>query len=149
MSTLALSYAADAGAVSQHTDQPFTSFVAIGGRRYGTAPDGLYLIDEGNDDAGAAIQSVLEGPRTDGGDDAFKRLRSASVTGLGLDGLALFTRTGDGDWLEALALGGGRFSISRNNAGRYLQWRLVGDGPDFEVSGVVLDVETLGRRARG
>jgi len=148
MSTLTLSYAADSGAVSQHAGQPFTSFVVIGGRRYGTAPDGLYLIG-GDDDAGEPIPSILEGPRTDGGDDAYKRLRSASITGRKIDGLTLSTRTGDGDWREAMALGGGRFSIGRDNAGREVQWRLEGDGSDFEVSSVVLDVETLGRRARG
>lgn len=149
MSTLALSYAADSGAVSQHTNQPFTSFVVIGGRRYGTARDGLYLINEGDDDAGGAIPAVLEGPRTDGGDDAYKRLRSASITGQNIDGLTLSTRTGGGDWRAAMALGGGRFSIGRDNAGREVQWRLEGDGSDFEVSSVVLDIETLGRRARG
>lgn len=148
MSSLTLSYAADAGAVSQYANQPYTSFVVVGSRRYGTAPDGLYLVG-GDDDAGEPIQSVIEGPRTDGGDDGYKRLRSASVTGQGIDGLALFTRTGQGDWREAMALGGGRFAVSRDNAGREVQWRLSGDGSDFEVSSVILDIETLGRRARG
>ena len=149
MSTLTLSYAADSGAVSQHAGQPFTSFVVIGGRRYGTTADGLYLINEGDDDAGESIQSVLEGPRTDGSDDAYKRLRSASITGQNIEGLTLATRTGNGDWREAMALGGGRTPFGSNNAGREVQWRIFGDGSDFEVSSVVLDLEMLGRWARG
>jgi hypothetical protein len=147
MNTLCLVYAADAGAASQFTNQPFTSFLTLGGLVYGTTPDGLYLIG-GDDDAGEPICPVVEGPRTDGGDDAFKRARSASILGSGQDSLALSVRLGDGEWREALCTGRGSFSLRGGGPGREVQWRIEGDGGDFAVTGLDLELESLGRRGR-
>lgn len=146
--TLGLSLPADTRAVSQYRDLPFTSFFQMDGRVYGCAPDGLYLIG-GDDDDGEAIRPVIEGPRTDAGSDSLKRLRGASVSGRGLEGLTLSTRQGAAGWHEAQAVGGGRFAIARSSVGRDMQWRIEGDGADFEITGVALDVLNLGRRARG
>uniref|UniRef100_I2Q1D2 Uncharacterized protein n=1 Tax=Desulfovibrio sp. U5L TaxID=596152 RepID=I2Q1D2_9BACT len=146
--TLTLSLPADSLAVSQYANLPFTGFFQLGGQTYGCAPDGLYRIG-GDDDAGEAIRPVIEGPRIDAGTDAFKRLRGASVVGRGVEGLTLSTRTGDGDWREALATGHGRFACGRDNVGREVQWRIEGDGADFEITAVALEILNLGRQARG
>ncbi len=145
--TLGLSLPADSLALSQYTNIPFTSFFQMDGKTYGCAPDGLYLIG-GDDDAGETIRPVIEGPKTDAGSDAYKRLRGAFVAGRGVEGLTFSTRQGEGDWREALAVGGGRFAVGRDSAGRDMQWRIEGDGADFEISSVTLDVLNLGRARR-
>lgn len=147
MSTLALSLPSDSLALSQYAGMPFTAFFTLDGQVYGCAPDGLYRIEDAATDP--ACGPVIEGPRTDAGSDAYKRLRGATVTGRGIEGLTLSTRTGDGDWREALALGHGRFACGRDSVGREFQWRVAGDGSDFEITAVILDVLNLGRGARG
>ena len=145
--SLGLSLAADSGAVSQYTGVPFTSFLRVGGRLYGTTPDGLFLVG-GDTDAGATIRAVVEGPATDAGSDHFKRLRAGTVVSLRPDGLALSARFDGGEWHEALGLGGGRFVFGRAGSGRAVQFRIEGEGPDFEITRVTLECLALGKRSR-
>jgi len=146
--TLGLSLAADSGAVSQYKGIHFTSFLRVGGQLYGTTPGGLFLVG-GDDDAGAPIRPVIEGPATDAGSDHFKRLRAATIAGPRLGNLALSARFDGGEWRESLPLGGGRFAFGRDGAGRAVQFRIEGEGPDFEITRVTLECMALGKRGRG
>ncbi|MHC1788997.1 hypothetical protein [Solidesulfovibrio sp.] len=148
MSTLGLSLALDSMAVTQYEGLPFTSFLTIGGRLYGTTPDGLWLIG-GDTDAGEGIAWEVAGPMTDAGADAFKRLRCATVTGPDTENAELGIRYDTGDEPSVSERSpGGRFAVGRDGAGRAVQFTIVGIGP-VEMTGVTLDVMMLGNRARG
>lgn len=146
--TLALSLPADSLAVSQYLGLPFTGFFSMGGVVYGCSPEGLFVLG-GDDDAGAPIIPVIEGPKTDAGSDAFKRLRNATVAGPRTEGLTLSVRLDDGDWREAVPQRGGRYMIGRDGAGRAMQWRIESDGSEAEITSVTLGALLLGNKARG
>lgn len=146
--TLGLSLAFDGTAVSQYTGLPFTSFLHIGGKAYGTTPDGLYLI-EGADDAGAAIPFQADTPMTDLGSTQYKRARTVTVSGADVENVnaAIIYDTGAEPGMGAQQRGG-RVAVGRNGAGRSMQCRLSGEGP-VEITGISIDVERLGNKARG
>ena len=148
MSTLGLSLALDSMAVSQYDGLPFTSFVTIGGKLYGTTPDGLYLI-EGDTDAGADITWQAHGPMTDGGAIEHKRARSLTVSGPNTETVTagLVFDSGDAPTVSEWRPGG-RFAVGRDGAGRAVQFQLSGTGP-VNMTGVTLDMLMLGRKARG
>lgn len=148
MSTLGLSLALDSMAVSQYDGLPFTSFLAVGGKLYGTTPEGLWLI-EGDTDDGEAIPWEISGPMTDAGMDEFKRLRSATVTGPDTENaeFGILFDTGDEPTVSERQPGG-RFMVGRDGAGRAAQFTVSGTGP-VEMTGVTLEAQVLGTRSRG
>lgn len=148
MSTLGLSLALDSMAVSQYDGLPFTSFVTIGSKVYGTTPDGLWLIG-GDTDNGEDVAWEMSGPMTDAGADEYKRVRSATVTGPNTENAEMGVRFDTGDEpTVSERRPGGRFAVGRDGAGRAMQFTVSGVGP-VELTGVTLEVLTLGKRARG
>uniref|UniRef100_I2Q021 Uncharacterized protein n=1 Tax=Desulfovibrio sp. U5L TaxID=596152 RepID=I2Q021_9BACT len=148
MSTLGLSLALDSMAASQYEGLPFTSFLTIGGKVYGTTPDGLYLI-EGDTDAGEGITWEVSGPMTDAGADEYKRARSATVSGPNTESAELAITFDSGqEPTVSDRRPGGRFMVGRDGAGRAVQFTVSGTGP-VEMTGVSLDILVLGKKARG
>lgn len=146
--TLGLAYAADSGAVSQYTGFPFTSFVTIGGKLYGTTPDGLFLIG-GDTDDGEDIVWQAHGPMTDAGAIEYKRARTITVSGPDTENVTagLVFDSGDAPTVSERRAGG-RFSVGRDGAGRAVQFQISGTSP-VNMTGVTLDMLMLGRKARG
>ena len=146
--TLGLAYAADIGAVSQYTGMPFTSFLRVGGKLYGTTPDGLYLIG-GDTDAGADIPWQASGPMTDAGAVEYKRVRRAIVSGPDTENVTLGLVFDNGDApTVSERKPGGLFSVGRNGSGRAMQFQLSGIGP-VNMTGITLEALILGQKARG
>jgi len=146
-STLGLSYPFDSGAVSQVSGWPFTDFFALDGQFFGLASNGVFAIG-GDDDAGTDIAWMMTGPMTDGGNEQFKRLRFATVTGPNTDGVELAVVYETGVSPAVGAMGGGRFAIGSEGAGREVQWTLSGTGP-AAMTGVTIQSLLLGFRQRG
>lgn len=148
MSTLGLSLALDSMAVSKYDGLPFTSFLTIGGKVYGTTSDGLWLIG-GETDNDEDISWEVSGPMTDAGANEYKRIRSATVTGPYTDNaeVKILFDTGDRPTVSSFS-SGGRFSVGRNGDGRSVQFLVSGEGP-VEMTGVTLGVLVLGKRHRG
>ena len=143
--TLGISIALDTMAVTQQMGLPFNSFFTRGDVVYGLAPDGLYRLDAACGDVAA---SVL-GPETDGGSPAYKRVRSMILEGKGLEELEAVI-IADGKEHVGLPIGCGQYRFGRACVGRFLQIQLENpSGRAFEVTGIVIDCETLGRRCRG
>jgi hypothetical protein len=145
--TLGLSLALDTMAVSQYLGLPFTSFLHIGGKIYGTAPDGLYCI-EGPDDAGSPIRFGVDMPMTDSGSTQYKRARTVTLSGRTENALASILYDSGQEPTMGEQQRGGRFAVGRDGAGRALQCRIRGEGPT-EITGITVDVLTLGNKARG
>jgi len=143
-STLGLSLALDSTAVSQYAALPFTSFLTIGGKVYGTTPDGLYLIEG---DTAAMWQVSL--PMTDAGATQYKRVRSITVSGPNTANVEASVLYDSG---QEPTIGGqqpgGRFYVGRDGAGRAFQITLAGTGP-AEMTSITADVMLLGNKARG
>lgn len=146
--TLGLSLALDSMAVTQYDGLPFTSIFVLGGKYYGTTPDGLWLI-EGDTDNGEAIAWEAAGPMTDAGAEEYKRVHAVTVTGPSTENAEVGIRydTGDVPTISERRPGG-RYAVGRDGAGRAVQVTVSGTGP-VEMTGVTLDVMTLGKRARG
>lgn len=144
--TLGLSFPFDGGGISQVAGWPFNDFFTVGDAVYGLAPGGIYLLG-GETDAGAVIESAIEGPMTDGGSDTFKRAREVVVQGDG-DFSAFVKSEQMEDWKETQDTGGGRFVVGRDNAGREIQFRIEGTGP-VEIQAVTVRLLNLGLRQRG
>jgi hypothetical protein len=73
----------ETGASSQYEQYGFNSFFQRGDKYYGVAADGIYLL-EGNTDAGAAIDALIEVGRTNLGYTSEKRV-SGVYLGVGSD----------------------------------------------------------------
>lgn len=146
--TLGLSLSFDGMAVSQYTGLPFTSFMRIGGKVYGTTPDGLYLI-EGDDDAGTPITFQGDGPMFDAGATQYKRARVVTVSGPNVEnvGASILYDSGQEPTMGEQQRGG-RFYVGRDGAGRALQFRMAGTAP-AEITGVTIEMMLLGNKARG
>lgn len=146
--TLGLSLAFDGMAMSQYLGMPFTSFFRLGGKVYGTAPDGLYLI-EGDNDAGTEISFEASTPMTDAGAMQYKRARTVTVAGPNVENVEAAISYDSGTQpTMGVQQCGGRFFVGRNGAGRSLQCTLSGQG-QAEITGVTVDVMVLGNKARG
>ena len=145
--TLGLSYPFDTGAASQVQGWPFTDFFELDGQFFGLASNGVFVIG-GDDDAGADIDWTMTGPMTDGGNEMFKRLRGATVTGPNTAGVELAVEYESGVSPAVEALGGGNFAIGSEGAGREMQWTLSGTGP-AALTGVTIRSILLGLRQRG
>lgn len=145
------------GAPSEYRNYPFNGFAAFNGRYYGTADDGLYLL-EGNDDDGDPIQASIKTALMDFGTGVLKRIPDVYVAFVGSDKLLLkVVTTGQrGEQQETIytssvpagtALHNGRIRIGQGLKSRYWQFELSNvDGAEFEIDEMAWRPMTLDRR---
>lgn len=135
------------GAPSQYTNFPFNGFVQFAGKYYGTAADGLYLL-EGDDDAGTPIDVAVRTALMDFGTGKRKRIPEAYLAFAG-DGTVVLKAIVTDDngaqsehWYTATLPAGSQMHNGRVKLGRgldsvYWQFELT------NVDGSYLDVDTL------
>lgn len=142
--------------LSEYQGFNFNSFAEIGGRYYGAADDGLYLL-EGADDAGAPIDASIKTMVIDFGSAQQKRVRAAYLGYTASGKLLLKVRAVDGGelkeyWYEAQDLSAQApreqmVRIGRGLKSRYWQFELANvDGADFELDALELYPVVLNRR---
>ena len=141
-------------AVSQYCRYNFNSLCG----KLAAGEDGIFTLDDAENDAGVTIDSVVELPLTDFGISHQKRLRSIYV-GYETEGSLKLTVTNDEGnereyTLSALKIGnlqhGGKVSVDRDEKGRY--WKLkienIG-GCDFSLDMIEVIPVILGRKPSG
>lgn len=142
--------------LSEYQGFNFNSFAEIGGKYYGAADDGLYLL-EGDDDAGTPIDASIKTMMIDFGSSQQKRVRSAYLGYTATGKLLLKVRAVDEGtlkehWYEAQELTAQApreqmVRIGRGLRSRYWQFELVNlDGADFELDVLELHPVVLNRR---
>ena len=142
--------------LSEYQGFNFNSFAEIGGRYYGAADDGLYLL-EGTDDAGTPIDASIKTMMIDFGSAQQKRVQAAYLGYTASGKLLLKVRAVDGGelkeyWYEAQDLSAQApreqmVRIGRGLRSRYWQFELVNvDGADFELDAFELYPVVLNRR---
>lgn len=145
------------GAASEYRNYPFNGFAAFDGKYYGTAADGLYLL-EGDDDQGVPIEASIKTALMDFGTGVLKRIPDVYVAFVGSDKLVLkvITPGQRGEQVETIytstvpegaALHNGRIRIGQGLKSRYWQFELTNvDGADFEIDELAWRPMTLDRR---
>ena len=145
-------------AFSEYQNFPFNSLVEYGGRYYGLASDGLYLLD-GPTDEGAEITAAVKTGLLDMGTHYLKDAKAAHLGYNSTGELVLKVVTTDaGEKVEhwykmkpadAEEVRDGRVVIGRGMRARYWQFELVNvAGADFEIDDVTLMYQVLSRRIR-
>lgn len=148
------------GAASEYRNYPFNGFVEFprGSKRYyGTADDGLYLL-EGKDDAGTPIDAHIKTALMDFGSGQHKRVPDVYVAFIGGDTLLckVITTNQNGSQTEVHytsavvpgdAMHNGRIKVGRGLKSRYWQFALCNvDGADFDLDEVAFRPLFLDRR---
>ena len=145
------------GAPSEYRNYPFNGFTKFNGQYFGTADDGLYLL-EGDDDAGEPIEARIKTALMDFGTGVLKRVPDVYVAFVGSDQLVLkVVTTGQrGEQVETIytstvpegtALHNGRIRIGQGLKSRYWQFELSNvDGAEFEIDELAWRPMTLDRR---
>ena len=136
LKSLGLSMCLNNLAVSQYCRYNFVSLCG----KLAAGKDGIFTLDDAEDDAGVTIDSVVELPLTDLGASYQKRLRSIYVGYEAEGSLLLKVSNDDGNEREyTLATTsnnqhGGKVSIGRDGKGRYWQLRIENvNGCDFSL----------------
>lgn len=147
-------------AFTEYANFPFNSFMQFGGKYYGMAPDGVYLL-EGADDDGTAINARIRLGLNDLGSRKEKRAPALYLL-LRQDGPMLIKAIStepDGtlreDWYQLSARGTGGVREARLKIGRGLKsvmWDWVIEnvnGADFDLEGMQVFPMILDRMTRG
>lgn len=148
-------------AMRRYLNYPFNSFAVLDGHVYGAGPDGIYLL-EGGDDAGVPIRSAVRTGLLDFGTRQLKRMDRAYL-GYAADGtlcLRVINTSETGTKVActyqmvpttAEAPREQRVQIGRGLQSVYWQFELRNDatGDDFELHDMTLLPMVLSRRVRG
>lgn len=129
---------AETGASTRYENYGFNSFCYHDGRYYGCKPDGVYLL-EGDDDAGAPIQAMIDLGRHNFGTSALKSVPAAyvGVSSTGamvlkviVEGLEYhYTARSSGEQLQQQ-----RIDLGRGLRANYFTFQLFNsDGADFDL----------------
>lgn len=142
----------DTGATSQYDRYGFNSFMKIGEEYYGVAEDGIYRLEDGDDDAGLDIESLLETGRSMLGTTQRKRVVNVYV-GVGSSGRLLLKVEADGREFiyearnSSELLSTKRFDIGRGLSGGYYNFTLMNqDSDEFAIEQVSFEPIILSRK---
>ena len=145
------------GAVSEYRNYPFNGFVKFAGKYYGTADDGLYLL-EGPDDAGTPIDAHITTALMDFGTGLKKRVPDVYLAFAGGDTVVLkVTTTGPSgvkaetiytaDVRSGDALHNGRVKVGKGLVSRYWQFTLANkNGDELTLDELAFKPVVLDRR---
>ena len=117
-------------AVTQYGAFDFTSFCVFDGVPLGANEEGIFVLEQGDDDDGLAIKAIVETHKTDFGASFQKRMRSAYLGGEFGGDLTLLVKTDDSERT---------FTIAAEDARMLQQSRKTGIGRDQK--GPVLAVQ--------
>ena len=141
-------------AVSQYTNYGFDSLCRFNGQYLAAGGDGIFVIDEVDNDKGIDINSIIELVKTDFGISHQKRLRSAYV-GYETSGSLKLTLLNDDENERVYTLSstigqlqhGGKISINRDGKGRYWTFKIENvEGCDFSLDNIEIIPIVLGRK---
>lgn len=143
---------------TEYAQYPFTSITMFKGKPYGTAEDGIYLL-EGDDDAGDPIAAKLKTKMSTLRADAIKDAKAVYVGYTSTGKLVLkVTVDRNGElheyWYQEKkgasgSMRAGRFTPGRGLRSTFWQFELANqNGDDFEVHDVTIMYELLSRRLR-
>jgi len=145
-------------AISQYTNYNFNSFAKIGDTHIGFNEDGVYELDNAQDDDGTDIDAFGELIRSDWGISNQKRIRKVYV-GCESDGtIQLITSTDENtaetyDLTPALSSseqGSGKLNGKRSQKGRYWKPKVANTlGCDFSVDSIHVVPTILGSKPMG
>ena len=141
-------------AVTQYGAFEFESFCVFDGVPLGANEDGIFVLEQGDDDDGLAIQSVVETHKTDFGASFQKRMRSAYLGGEFGGDLTLLVKTDDSERTYTISADDARMlqhsrktGIGRDQKGRYWLFRLENtSGCDLSLDHMEVMPVILGRR---
>jgi hypothetical protein len=134
-----------AAEVTRYEGLTFEAFLRLGGKHYGLAADGLYLL-EGDSDAGEAIEAFVLPHPTDFGTQ--KRKRTPYIY-LGTEDPATVTAYVDGGTVGEFSgyHGSRRVQLPRGPQGRYWAYKVANvAGGDLRLDGYEPQVEVLSRK---
>lgn len=153
MSRLSLSMNTSNAAVGQPGNLPFVSYVVIGGKLYGSSPNGIFLM-EGDTDNGTEILAFFK-TFSSGLKTAFKkRVRTIFVSGNTKGDLSI-TPVNDNDEggqylvspLGTTYFRGHRVAINRDERGFYIGVKVANvDGADFCINDISILVSDISQR---
>jgi len=144
-------------APTQYRNFNFNSMCVFQGQPLATSVDGLYSLDDANDDDGTDINSYVEFPTSDLGQLVAKRFRKMYI-GYETSGSIVVTVKVDGDIEQSYTLSPdqvgqiqhrGILPMSRSQKGVYWIFKVENvDGADFSVDNIegIPVVMTKGRR---
>lgn len=141
----------ETGASSQYDNYGFNSFFERDGISYGVADDGIYRLD-GDTDAGADIDALVESAQSDFGAPQKKRVVNvyAGVSSAGK--MLLKVEAGGSTYIyEARSssdiVSNNRFDIGRGLSGNYYKFTLLNQGGDnFDLETITFEPIVLTRK---
>jgi len=145
-------------ALSQYTNYNFNSFAEIGGRYFGFNSDGIYELDEADDDNDTNIDAFAEFTRSDYGLSNQKKMRRIIVGYEASGSIQLVTAADEGSsetyslspTLAGNKQGSGVLWGKRTQKGRYWDMKVQNvDGCDFSLDFIEADFIIGSKKPQG
>lgn len=135
---------------SRYEGYNFNSYAKLDGEYYGCSADGIFKLN-GTDDAGVPIGASINFGNIGAENSAMKACTNAYV-GISSDGALYLKVTADGnEYIYRARAYSSTMRVQRFDTGRglranYLQFELISDGADFDISSVEFAIVPLSRR---
>lgn len=135
---------------SRYEGYNFNSYAKLDGEYYGCSADGIFKLN-GTDDAGVPIGASINFGNLGAETSAMKSCTNAYV-GLSSDGALYLKVTADGnEYIYRARAYSSTMRVQRFDTGRglranYLQFELISDGAEFDISSVEFAIVPLSRR---